>query len=260
MVRRHCTYPNTATRRPPVPAEVQALIVPLAVENPCSGYQRIKGRARSGSATECRRRRSDGVLRANGIDPAPRRAGRRSEEAFESGRQDRLVHFDIPRGKAEDAVGDRALLTPVPVDVQAATLEPERPGPVDSGVVRGGHGRARGDESCPVIAGPGERIDVDASSSSLVAEFRIVSSSTHTWARRGARTARAAARRRTSSSASPHNRPMSVATSASTAESTPATLKAASLPDAPTATRTSNGSTLTSVSRTVTLPPGRRDR
>ena len=43
IVRRHCTYPNTTTRRPPVPAEVQAPIVRLAVENPCSGYQRIQG-------------------------------------------------------------------------------------------------------------------------------------------------------------------------------------------------------------------------
>ncbi len=68
--RRHWTYPNTAKRRPPVPAEVQALIVGLAVENSCSGYQRITGRPR------WPRLPSVGVdptgARANGIDPRSR--------------------------------------------------------------------------------------------------------------------------------------------------------------------------------------------
>jgi len=53
--------------------EIQALIVRLATENPRWGYQRIKGElAGLGyqvSASSVRR-----VLRANGIDPAPRRA------------------------------------------------------------------------------------------------------------------------------------------------------------------------------------------
>ncbi len=34
MIRRHWTYPNKPTGRPPVPTEVQALIVRLATENP----------------------------------------------------------------------------------------------------------------------------------------------------------------------------------------------------------------------------------
>jgi len=70
MVRRHWTYPNTASGRPPVADDIQALIVRLAVENPRWGYQRIKGGlAGLGyylSASSVRR-----VQRAHGIDPAP---------------------------------------------------------------------------------------------------------------------------------------------------------------------------------------------
>jgi putative transposase len=73
MVARHWTYSNTAKGRPPVASDIQALIVRLATENPRWGYERIKGElAGLGypvSASSVRR-----VLRANGIDPAPRRA------------------------------------------------------------------------------------------------------------------------------------------------------------------------------------------
>jgi putative transposase len=73
MVRHHWTYPHRGVGRPPVADDVQALIVRLAVENRRWGYQRIKGElAGLGyqvSASSVRR-----VLRANGIDPAPRRA------------------------------------------------------------------------------------------------------------------------------------------------------------------------------------------
>ncbi len=72
MIRRHWTYPNKPTGRPPVPTEVQALIVRLATENPRWGYERIKGELAGlcyrVSASSVRR-----VLRAAGIDPAPRR-------------------------------------------------------------------------------------------------------------------------------------------------------------------------------------------
>jgi putative transposase len=73
LVRRRWTYPSTSKGRPPVSDEVQQLIVRLACENPRWGYQRIRGELlRLGcqlSASSIRR-----VLRAHGIDPAPRRA------------------------------------------------------------------------------------------------------------------------------------------------------------------------------------------
>jgi putative transposase len=73
MVRRRWTYPTAPRGRPPVPDQVQQLIVRLARENPRWGYQRIRGELlRLGcqvSASSIQR-----VLRAHGIDPAPRRA------------------------------------------------------------------------------------------------------------------------------------------------------------------------------------------
>jgi putative transposase len=73
MVRRHWTYPTASTGRPALPDDIQQLIVRLARENPHWGYQRIHGEilrlGRRVSASSIRR-----VLRAHGLDPAPRRA------------------------------------------------------------------------------------------------------------------------------------------------------------------------------------------
>jgi transposase InsO family protein len=73
MVRRHWTYPARPRGRPPVPDQVQTVIVRLATENPRWGYQRIRGELlRLGcqvSASTIAR-----VLRANGLQPAPHRA------------------------------------------------------------------------------------------------------------------------------------------------------------------------------------------
>jgi putative transposase len=73
MVARRWTYASTSKGRPPVSDEVQRLVVRLASENPRWGYQRIHGELLHlgvrVSASSIRR-----VLRAHGLDPAPRSA------------------------------------------------------------------------------------------------------------------------------------------------------------------------------------------
>jgi putative transposase len=73
MVRRHWTYPTRPRGRPPIPDQLQSLIVRLATENPRWGYQRIRGEllqlgCRVSASSIAR------VLRVNGLQPAPRPA------------------------------------------------------------------------------------------------------------------------------------------------------------------------------------------
>jgi hypothetical protein len=73
MVRRRWTYPAQGRGRPSVPQQVQTVIVRLATENPRWGYQRIRGELlrlgyRVSTSSVAR------VLRANGLQPAPRPA------------------------------------------------------------------------------------------------------------------------------------------------------------------------------------------
>ena len=71
--RRRWTYPTACSGRPPIPDQEQQLITRLARENPRWGYQRIRGEL---LPLGCRISASSisRVLRAHGIDPAPRRA------------------------------------------------------------------------------------------------------------------------------------------------------------------------------------------
>jgi putative transposase len=73
MVRQRWTYLAAHRGRPPLPDNIRQLIVRLARENPRRGYQRIHGELLRldlrVSASSIRR-----VLRAYGLNPAPRRA------------------------------------------------------------------------------------------------------------------------------------------------------------------------------------------
>jgi hypothetical protein len=80
MVRRRWTYPTTSNRRPPIPEEVQQLVVRLARENRRWGYRRIHGELPV-LAAGCRPARSGGCCALTVLTrrpDAPRRAGGRS--------------------------------------------------------------------------------------------------------------------------------------------------------------------------------------
>jgi putative transposase len=73
-VRRKWTYKQKRVGRPPIDPELAALICRMGRENPRWGYMRIKGECRklgmSVAATTVKK-----VLRAAGLEPAPRRDG-----------------------------------------------------------------------------------------------------------------------------------------------------------------------------------------
>jgi putative transposase len=74
MTRRWTTTTGRRPGRPPVPAELRALVLRLARENPTWGYRRVHGELaglgyRVGASTVWR------ILTTAGLDPAPRRTG-----------------------------------------------------------------------------------------------------------------------------------------------------------------------------------------
>jgi putative transposase len=74
LVRRHWTYPRRSPGRPRTAADVRALVLEMARDNPGWGYRRIHGEL-AGLGYKLAPSTVWQVLKDAGIDPAPRRSG-----------------------------------------------------------------------------------------------------------------------------------------------------------------------------------------
>jgi hypothetical protein len=72
LVRRRWTYERRAAGRPSLPGQVRRLVLKLAAENPSWGYKRIHGEL-VGLGVGVSASSVWNILRAAGVDPAPRR-------------------------------------------------------------------------------------------------------------------------------------------------------------------------------------------